>query len=107
MFKAASKTVMAKTAGSVDGIDSCIDSIDSCIDGIDSNGDSLGNSGGSVGSSSDGIHSSSDGGDGNSDGGNVGKRTATTTVRFGLLKKKRGFGHPFKMRKANSIQLSN
>ena len=64
MFKAASKMATAKTAGSIDGIDSSIDS---------------------VGSSSDGAGSSSGGGDGNSDEGNGGKRAATTAVYFGPL----------------------
>ena len=58
MFKAASKTVTAKTAGSVD-------SVGSSIDGI--------------GSSSGGAHSSSDGGNGE-------KQAAKTTVCFGSLK---------------------
>ena len=69
MFKAASKTATAKTAGSVDGVDSC-------VVGVGSSGDSLGGS-------SDGVGSSSNGGNGNSVRGNGGTRAATTTVCFG------------------------
>ena len=84
----------AKTAGSVDGVDSSVDGVDSSVDGVDSSvdsvdsssGDSLGSSGGSVGSSVDSVGSSSDGGDHNSDGGNGGKQAAMTTVCFGPLK---------------------
>ena len=57
MFKAASKTVTAKTAGNVDGV-----------------------------GSSGGAHSNSGGGDSNSNRGNGIKQAATTTVRFGPLK---------------------
>ena len=71
MFKAASKTATAKTAGS--------------FDIVDSSGDSVGSSSGGVGSSRGGV-GSSECGNGNSDGGNDGKRAATTAVRFGPLK---------------------
>ena len=71
MFKAASKTATVKTAGSVDGVDSCVDS-----------GDSLGSSGDS------GVHGSSEGEDGNSDGGNGGKRAympSTPAQKFAAM----------------------
>ena len=89
MFKAASKTVMAKTAGSVDGIDSCVVS-------VGSSGDSLGGSSDGVDSSSGSIHSSSNGGNGNSVRGNGGTRAATTTVRFGPLKTSENLVIPLK-----------
>ena len=76
---------MAKTAGSVDGVDSSIDSVGSSVDGVGSSGDSVGSSVDGVGSSGDSL-GSSDGGDHNSDGGNGGKQAAMTTVCFGPLK---------------------
>ena len=83
MFKTASKTATAKTAGSVNGVGSSVDGVDSSVDSVGSSGDSVGSSGGS---SVDGVASSSDSGDRNSDGGNGGMRAATAAVRFGPLK---------------------
>ena len=53
MFKAASKTATAKTAGGIDGVGSSGDSSGGSSDGVGSSGDSVGSSSGSIHSSSD------------------------------------------------------
>ena len=69
MFKTASKMATAKTAGSVDSVDSSVD----------------------------GIGSSSDGGDRNSDEGKGRKASSNDHSSLWTSQNKRGFGHSFNM----------